>query len=103
MARVATILATLSMWSLSAAQGPAKVDFGREIQPLFREHCIECHGPSQQMRGLRLDRRRDALRIAWEQTAHELFRGIVRGACYSNGSQGRRPARKCLRWDRCRR
>ena len=61
MARAATILAILSVWSLSAAQGPAKVDFGREIQPLFREHCIECHGPSQQMRGLRLDRRRDAL------------------------------------------
>jgi ankyrin repeat protein len=37
------------------------VDFGRDIQPLLREHCVECHGPSQQMRGLRLDRRRDAL------------------------------------------
>lgn len=37
------------------------MDFGRGILPLLREHCIECHGPSQQMRGLRLDRRRDAL------------------------------------------
>ena len=37
------------------------VDFGRDIQPLLREHCVECHGPSQQMKGLRLDRRRDAL------------------------------------------
>src|SRR4051812_14039226 len=43
------------------AQVPAKVDFARDVQPLFREHCLECHGPSQQMRGLRLDRRRDAL------------------------------------------
>src|SRR6185503_15484398 len=43
------------------AQAPAKVDFGRDVQPLLREHCVECHGPSQQMRGLRLDRRRDAL------------------------------------------
>ena len=43
------------------AQTPAKVDFARDIQPLFRDHCIECHGPSQQMRGLRLDRRRDAM------------------------------------------
>ena len=43
------------------AQVPAKVDFARDVQPLFKEHCIECHGPSQQMRGLRLDRRRDAL------------------------------------------
>jgi ankyrin repeat protein len=43
------------------AQVPAKVDFARDVQPLLREHCLECHGPSQQMRGLRLDRRRDAL------------------------------------------
>ena len=43
------------------AQLPAKVDFARDVQPLLREHCLECHGPSQQMRGLRLDRRRDAL------------------------------------------
>src|ERR1051325_9344867 len=43
------------------AQAPPKVDFGRDILPLLREHCFECHGPSQQMRGLRLDRRRDAM------------------------------------------
>jgi ankyrin repeat protein len=61
MLTVAAILATLSVWTVNAAQAPAKVDFGRDIQPLFREHCVECHGPSQQMRGLRLDRRRDAL------------------------------------------
>ena len=61
MANTTAILATLSVWSMSAAQAPAIVDFGRDIQPLLREHCVECHGPSQQMRGLRLDRRRDAL------------------------------------------
>src|SRR4051812_12627316 len=43
------------------AQAPARVDFARDVQPLFKEHCLECHGPSQQMRGFRLDRRRDAL------------------------------------------
>jgi len=37
------------------------VDFGRDMQPIFSAHCVECHGPSQQMPGLRLDRRRDAL------------------------------------------
>lgn len=61
MSKVAVILATLSVWSMSAGQAPPKVDFGRDIQPLLREHCVECHGPSQQMSGLRLDRRRDAL------------------------------------------
>ncbi len=46
-----------------AAQGsPPRVDFVRDIQPLFRQQCIGCHGPGQQMNGLRLDRRRDAMR-----------------------------------------
>jgi ankyrin repeat protein len=38
------------------------IDFGRDVQPLFRAHCFECHGPKQQKNGFRLDRRRDALR-----------------------------------------
>ena len=56
----AMICACLAVGSL-LAQTPARVDFARDVQPLFREHCIECHGASQQMRGLRLDRRRDAM------------------------------------------
>ena len=43
------------------AQAPAKVEFARDVQPILKQHCVECHGPSQQMRGLRLDRRRDAM------------------------------------------
>ncbi len=54
-------MAVLSVCNIGAVQLSAKVDFGREIQPLFREHCVECHGPSQQMKGLRLDRRRDVM------------------------------------------
>jgi ankyrin repeat protein len=46
------------------SQPQTKVDFGRDVQPLLREHCVSCHGPSQQMQGLRLDRRRDAMNIA---------------------------------------
>src|SRR5437899_8782419 len=61
MSSKAAILAILSAGSLIAEQAPAKVDFGRDIQPVLQEHCVECHGSSQQMRGLRLDRRRDAL------------------------------------------
>lgn len=41
----------------AAAQVPAKVDFARDVQPLLRENCFACHGPSAQMNGLRLDRR----------------------------------------------
>src|SRR5215813_9024350 len=45
-----------------AAQTPAKVDFRREVLPLFKANCVSCHGPSLQMNGLRLDRRRDAMK-----------------------------------------
>ena len=45
-----------------AAQVTARVDFGRDVQPIFREHCYACHGPEQQMNGFRLDRRADAMR-----------------------------------------
>jgi ankyrin repeat protein/mono/diheme cytochrome c family protein len=45
-----------------ANQLPARIDFQRDVQPIFREHCVSCHGPDQQMSGLRLDRRADALR-----------------------------------------
>src|SRR5579863_9883477 len=44
------------------AQVPSKVDFRRDVQPIFKTYCIGCHGPTQQMNGFRLDRRSDAMR-----------------------------------------
>jgi len=38
------------------------VDFVRDVQSIFKARCYECHGAKQQMNGLRLDRREDALR-----------------------------------------
>jgi ankyrin repeat protein len=43
------------------AQSAPRVGFRRDVQPLFKQNCVACHGPSQQMGGFRLDRRRDAL------------------------------------------
>jgi ankyrin repeat protein len=40
----------------------ARIDFARDVQPIFKQHCYGCHGPTQQMNGFRLDRRRDAMR-----------------------------------------
>lgn len=44
------------------AQNADPVDFRRDVQPLFKQYCVGCHGPSQQMGGFRLDRRRDAMK-----------------------------------------
>ena len=52
----------LLLLALTAAPFPEAIDFQRDVQPIFREHCISCHGPAQQFGGLRLDRRADALR-----------------------------------------
>ncbi len=55
-------IAGLALVLILRAQVPAKVDFARDVQPIFKAHCIACHGPSQQMNRLRLDRRSDAMR-----------------------------------------
>ena len=46
----------------ASAQVSQRVDFARDVQPILRQRCVGCHGPGQQMVGLRLDRRRDAMR-----------------------------------------
>ncbi len=46
----------------SSAQQPATVDFARDVQPIFKQSCISCHGPAIRQNGFRLDRRSDALR-----------------------------------------
>ena len=63
---VGPILWAMVLWAILAgsvlsAQTAAKVDFGRDIQPIFKTNCYGCHGPSQQMNNLRLDRRRNAM------------------------------------------
>ncbi|HEY7181814.1 MAG TPA: ankyrin repeat domain-containing protein [Blastocatellia bacterium] len=53
----------LGTWVFSAASSSqttkptARIDFGRDVLPIFRQNCFGCHGPSQQISGLRLDRR----------------------------------------------
>ena len=44
------------------SQTPANVDFARDVQPIFRQNCIGCHGPAKQNSGLRLDRKSSVLK-----------------------------------------
>ena len=41
--------------------GADPVNFDKQILPIFKEQCFDCHGPKKQESGLRLDRRQDAL------------------------------------------
>jgi ankyrin repeat protein len=59
---IAMALVVFSSISVQSRPDAGKVDFQRDVQPLLRQYCIGCHGPTQQMNGFRLDRRRDAMR-----------------------------------------
>src|SRR5713226_1788649 len=41
--------------AIPAQSQQSKIDFARDIQPIFESRCQGCHGPQQQMAGLRLD------------------------------------------------
>ncbi len=60
----ALLLFVLSTAGLSAAsEGPANVEFNRDIRPILSDNCFHCHGPDKSHRKakLRLDVREDAL------------------------------------------
>jgi mono/diheme cytochrome c family protein len=46
----------------AVAAHAAPVDFVRDVQPLFAEHCLECHGPDDSKGGLVLTSRELALK-----------------------------------------
>jgi mono/diheme cytochrome c family protein len=53
-----------------------KVDYARDIEPLFARRCYMCHGPQQQMSGLRLDRKYGALKVI--QTGNSANSRLIR-------------------------
>jgi mono/diheme cytochrome c family protein len=61
--RNSPLIAAVALFGLgeATAQELAKVDFARDVQQLFKTHCVGCHRSKQQKNGFRLDRRRDAL------------------------------------------
>jgi ankyrin repeat protein len=57
----------ISAFAAACLTGPAfgqspKVDFARDVQPIFRQNCIGCHGPALATNGLRLDRKSSVLK-----------------------------------------
>ncbi len=56
------LIATLSFIVTLTAQTPPKVSFATDVQPIFRQNCVGCHGPSAQQAGLRLDRKSSVMK-----------------------------------------
>jgi ankyrin repeat protein len=86
MAVVVALLIVTAFDGHLVSQAQAKIDFARDVQPLLRERCIGCHGPSQQMNGYRLDRRSTALGgvvrhniVAGSGESSRLYRRLIGG------------------------
>jgi hypothetical protein len=58
--RIITLLLVSCLAASTAADEPA-VDFTRDVLPILRSRCLECHGPSKQESGLRVDLRSSLL------------------------------------------
>jgi len=41
--------------------GTRKIDFVKDVQPIFARSCVACHGPNTQMAGLRLDAKQSVM------------------------------------------
>ncbi|HVX10951.1 MAG TPA: DUF1553 domain-containing protein [Pirellulales bacterium] len=62
---LAMLVACLCGSGLAAAgEGPpeSRIDFVRDVRPIFESHCLSCHGPDKQESNYRLDRRGVALK-----------------------------------------
>ncbi|MDZ4289100.1 MAG: PSD1 and planctomycete cytochrome C domain-containing protein [Prosthecobacter sp.] len=64
----------LALLSLAATCASAATDYARDIQPIFAEHCLVCHGPDESKGGLTLTSRELALK-ALESGAHAFVPG----------------------------
>lgn len=83
-----TVLALAVVATFAAApalQAQKKIDFAKEIHPIFKESCYKCHGPEKQKGKLRLDSREAALKggkdgpafIPGDAAKSELYRRVT--------------------------
>lgn len=85
--------------SVGLAQTNAPIDFAREVQPVLRARCYGCHGAQQQMNGLRLDRKEDALRGGYsgavirpgDAAGSKLYQAVTQGISVAGGTTLRMP------------
>src|ERR1051325_8396759 len=61
-----SVAACFATFSCFAADLPAPaqgtVDFAKDVQPIFAQHCYECHGEKKQKSDYRLDDRANAMK-----------------------------------------
>ncbi len=79
-----SFFAVCALSSAAFAQSTPAPDFAIDVQPIFKKHCYECHGPDKHRNGYRLDRRSAA------------FGGLVRHNIIPGSSESSRLYRRVL-------
>ena len=83
-------MTVVAVMMIVASSGPAptraqsRIDFAKDVQPLLKERCYECHGPTKQMNGYRLDKKSRAMA------------GVVRPNIIPGSSESSRVYRRVL-------
>ena len=73
---MSALISALSLATLPSAQAAPKIDFDREIRPIFSDKCFACHGPDEKQRQarLRFDQKEGSARVvAPGDSAHSLL------------------------------
>jgi hypothetical protein len=77
------ILLAVFLWghgsvTRAAEESSSSIDFARDVFPILRRSCLDCHGPSRQEGGLRLDDRESAeWTVRGDVAESELLRRVV--------------------------
>ena len=59
---LAFFMASQALIRAEQADAQRRIDFLRDVRPIFERHCFRCHGPEKQQSNYRLDRRSIALK-----------------------------------------
>ena len=56
-----SFIVSLTLLTSGLAPAAEPIDYVKNIQPIFKKNCYECHGSDKKESGLRLDQRQEAL------------------------------------------
>ncbi len=79
----AILLFALALLPRFITSGQTRVDFARDIQPIFAAHCAGCHGSKKQESELRLDHKQSAQRVV--KAGHSAESRLLQRILGSNG------------------
>src|SRR5438046_1293127 len=85
MKKLIAVAVALAGFTNHPSRAEDKVDFARQIRPIFEQNCVKCHGPEKQKAKMRLDSKEAAMKggkdgvilVAGNAEKSEIYRRIT--------------------------